>query len=411
MTTTFNINLSANAPVFDVTLGNDVSFAVASAIPSAVAFGTTAGTAAEGNDPRLSDSRQPLAHKQSHSIGGTDRILPEDIGAQGLFESGSVTFSPTNPTSVALGSARAKTWSINAYNAGSYEVILPSTNKQAGDIAVIRTGTVVSNATVAVKIQHNGYTTTAVALTAGSQSVRYVSSNTSSSGWAAEPVSIHTHQATDITDFTSAVAAAAPPANFASPPAIGSTAPAAGAFTTLNSTVASGSGITVTDTNTSADFNNLIECVRDSNSVFLVRDDGIVTASLGVNASTNAGLVTASGGNGGVRIRADYSLHWVSTGFTNTGTPDTFLRRDAQANTLAMYNSTNAQEFRLYNTRTSSTNFERLSIGWVSNIVSIKPEAGGSGGTVRELHISGLPTSNPGPGILWNDSGTVKVGT
>jgi len=193
--------------------------------------------------------------------------------------------------------------------------------------------------------------------------------------------------------------------------AIGDTTPAAGTFTTLNSTIASGAGITVTDTNTSVDFNSLIDCVRDSNSVFLVRDDGVVTASAGVNASTNAALVTAGGGNGGVRIRADYSLHWVSTGFTNTGTPDTFLRRDAQANTLAMYNSTNAQEFRLYNTRTSSTNFERLSIGWASNIVSIKPEAGGAGGTVRELHISGLPSSNPGPGILWNDSGTVKVGT
>jgi len=193
--------------------------------------------------------------------------------------------------------------------------------------------------------------------------------------------------------------------------AIGDTTPAAGTFTTLNSTIASGAGITVTDTNTSADYNNLIDCVRDSNSVFLVRDDGIVTASVSVNASTNAGLVTAGGGQGGVRIRGDYTVHWVSTGFINTGTPDTFLRRDAQANTLAMYNSTNAQEFRLYNTRTSSTNFERLSIGWASNIVSIKPEAGGAGGTVRELHISGLPSSNPGPGILWNDSGTVKVGT
>jgi hypothetical protein len=193
--------------------------------------------------------------------------------------------------------------------------------------------------------------------------------------------------------------------------AIGDTTPAAGTFTTLNSTIASGAGITVTDTNTSADYNSLIDCVRDSNSVFLVRDDGVVTASAGVNASTNAALVTQGGGNGGVRIRADYTLHWVSTGFTNTGTPDTFLRRDAQANTLAMYNSTNAQEFRLYNTRTSSTNFERLSIGWASNTVSIKPEAGGAGGTVRELHISGLPSSNPGPGILWNDSGTVKVGT
>jgi hypothetical protein len=183
MTTTFNINLSAEAPVFNVTLGENLTFSVST---------VTTG--------------QPLAHKQSHSIGGTDRILPEDIGAQGLFESGTVTFSSTNPTSVALGSARAKTWNVSAFNTGSYEVILPATGKQIGDIAVIRTGTVVSNATVTVKIQHNGYTTTAATLLQG-QSVRFVASNTTSSGWAQEPVSIHTHLATDITDFTAAVTA------------------------------------------------------------------------------------------------------------------------------------------------------------------------------------------------------------
>jgi hypothetical protein len=94
---------------------------------------------------------------------------------------------------------------------------------------------------------------------------------------------------------------------------------------------------------------------------------------------------------------------------SNHSTADIFLHRDAAA-TLAQRNGTNAQTFRLYNTFTDASNYERLGINWGSNIVSIKPEAAGTG-TVRVLHISGLPTSNPGAGILWNDSNTVKVGT
>jgi len=46
-----------------------------------VTFGTTAGTAAEGNDSRLSNARTPTAHKSTHATGGTDAIAPSDIGA------------------------------------------------------------------------------------------------------------------------------------------------------------------------------------------------------------------------------------------------------------------------------------------------------------------------------------------
>ena len=46
-----------------------------------VDFGTTGGTACEGDDARLSDDRTPLAHAPSHA-GGTDALTPGDIGAE-----------------------------------------------------------------------------------------------------------------------------------------------------------------------------------------------------------------------------------------------------------------------------------------------------------------------------------------
>ena len=77
---------------------------------------------------------------------------------------------------------------------------------------------------------------------------------------------------------------------------------------------------------------------------------------------------------------------------------------------VAQRSATSAQTLRIYNTFTDASNYERLGITWGSNIVTLKPEAAGTG-TVRVLHISGLPTSNPGAGILWNNAGTPAIGT
>ena len=47
----------------------------------AVVYGNTAGTACQGNDARLADTRIPKPHKATHQTGGTDALTPADIGA------------------------------------------------------------------------------------------------------------------------------------------------------------------------------------------------------------------------------------------------------------------------------------------------------------------------------------------
>ncbi len=82
------------------------------------------------------------------------------------------------------------------------------------------------------------------------------------------------------------------------------------------------------------------------------------------------------------------------------------------SNTIAQRNSTNAQTYRTYGTYTDSSNYRRLTQTMsTAGVAEIKPEGAGTGASGNVLHISGLPTSNPGAGILWNDGGTVKVGT
>lgn len=98
----------------------------------------------------------------------------------------------------------------------------------------------------------------------------------------------------------------------------------------------------------------------------------------------------------------------ISTDGQNPGTNAAVLSSDA-ADALAQRNGVNAQISRLYNTYTDASNYERLAIGWAGNVLSIKPEAAGTG-SVRPLHISGLPTSDPAiAGVLWNDAGAIKA--
>lgn len=76
---------------------------------------------------------------------------------------------------------------------------------------------------------------------------------------------------------------------------------------------------------------------------------------------------------------------------------DTILIRDA-ANTLAQRNGTAAQSFRLYNTFTDASNYERLSFKFVSNQARINTEGAGTG-MARDLYLDSSAV-----GILANEA-------
>ena len=124
--------------------------------------------------------------------------------------------------------------------------------------------------------------------------------------------------------------------------------------------------------------------------------------------STN--VVASFGASSGFMVSSLQPLCWAAT--TPDGGSDVNLFRDAAANTLAQRNGANAQTDRLYGTYTDGSNYRRLTKTMsTGGVAEIKPEGAGTGASGNVLHISGLPTSNPGPGILWNNLGIVNVGT
>ena len=67
-------------------------------------------------------------------------------------------------------------------------------------------------------------------------------------------------------------------------------------------------------------------------------------------------------------------------------------------NTFALRNGFNAQQFRVYNTYTSSTSFERYSIDWITtaNLAIVGPNKGSGGGTQRVQRLSYLEDGGVG---------------
>jgi hypothetical protein len=158
---------------------------------------------------------------------------------------------------------------------------------------------------------------------------------------------------------------------------------------------------------------------------------------LGTNGSVrlafdNAGSLNGTGSN---YIRSFYEVatqRLEASSFIRSSNGEIYNKEvgwfNEAANVSGFRNGTNAQTFRVYNTFTSTTNFERAKVEWSNNILRIGTEKGTGGGTARDVELqtdgttritlkadgaiifTGLPTTNPAvTGQLWNDGGTLKI--
>ena len=111
----------------------------------------------------------------------------------------------------------------------------------------------------------------------------------------------------------------------------------------------------------------------------------------------SGGALAATVSSLAVNLSGNYSFEWGS---------DVRLFRDA-AGILAQRNAANAQTYRLYNTFTSDTNYERGKLEWASNVFRIGTEKGSAGGTARALELQTDGTTR----ATIDTSGRLLVGT
>lgn len=104
-----------------------------------------------------------------------------------------------------------------------------------------------------------------------------------------------------------------------------------------------------------------------------------------------------------VALNSGQTLSWTNSGTNNDATQVLQLHRDAD-DTLAQRRSTNAQAFRVYNTYTDASNYERLGLYWSSNVLRLETEKAGTGSN-RALDLRGGGFSmlklDPSANALW----------
>jgi len=149
-------------------------------------------------------------------------------------------------------------------------------------------------------------------------------------------------------------------------------------------------GIKLDVTNTaSAAGARLLDVQVATSSKFSVDVSGSAFFASGAKLDFNAGDVTVTHAANNLTV-AGGSLttenHVIGSTNTLSWSTDVFLFRDGAA-ALSLRDGTNAQTYRVYNTESSSlTNYERLNIGWASNICTIETANAGTG-TLRELNF------------------------
>jgi hypothetical protein len=188
----------------------------------------------------------------------------------------------------------------------------------------------------------------------------------------------------------------------ASPPAIGSTTPNTGAFTTLSSnvgTITASTPLAVTQTwnNSAVNFRaietNITNTASQTESYHLACRVGGSTVAYIRRDGRIVGGGAVYGGNGlesallpqGVAVGNAAYIGFCSNTYANDVGGDLRLFRDA-ADTLAQRRTTNPQTFRLYNTYINASNYERGFMRWTSNVLQIGTEKAGTG-SARNLEL------------------------
>jgi len=130
-----------------------------------------------------------------------------------------------------------------------------------------------------------------------------------------------------------------------------------------------------------------------------------------VTSNDLAGIGDTGWSNSQVSLSNTSQIGWGSSVLSAGTTADLTLARD-EAGALAQRNGANAQTSRVYGTYTDVSNYRRVALAMTTaGVATLAPEGAGTGASGNVLHIAGLPTSNPGPGILWNNAGTPAIGT
>jgi cytoskeletal protein CcmA (bactofilin family) len=172
--------------------------------------------------------------------------------------------------------------------------------------------------------------------------------------------------------------------------------------------------LNVTNTASSA-ASNLLDLQVGTVSQFKVDKSGVVSFA---NSATGGG----GGGQGGIFNEGGLYVLWsagaVGAGaggflgfnnnnnYTTSGGWDVRLFRDA-AGILAQRNLANAQTFRLYNTYTDATTFERLNLKWDTNVLKIGTEKGSVGGAARAMEFQ----TDGATRMTVTSAGNVGIGT
>lgn len=169
--------------------------------------------------------------------------------------------------------------------------------------------------------------------------------------------------------------------------------------------------VNLTDTASAAN-SRLLDLQTAGTSKFRVLKSGQVNAGsfyigFSTDAETNLSGFARNGNNLLVTTAGTENYNFATSGFisrqpisfasSDVYSPDLTLVREA-ADTLAQRRTTNAQTFRLYNTYTDASNYERANVSWSANTLVFATEGLGTG-VSRNINISaanvGIGTSTP----------------